>query len=367
MISQFRNSILLTTEPALSNLLKEEPMKVKIKNQPEPIHSNVLHVTMDPTHCCNMRCDGCIEKTAMGKSGRSSLSIETMKSVVNWLANLDNETQMNFYGGECTLHPFFPEILVHAANTLQKGSKIRIVTNGSMLGEQRIIQSVSKASERANLFIRVSINSANSATHEQLHRVPKMFDTIIHGIEAIKKGSQAKIGLSFLVQEENSAEILDCFNLAGKLGADLWIRPKTNPHGKTCIQLSDDAKQKVQSAVQSILTLGKLPSAPKVFIQDWFNKWLKDGTLPDIEKPYSRCYWCLTNQLLITPPEPGHVYFCTYHRGVPDFFVSQIDPNQMNAIFEKIKKVSEAIIPKKRCSDVICNVHEYNLSHWIGD
>jgi len=39
---------------------------------------------------------------------------------------------------------------------------------------------------------------------------------------------------------------------------------------------------------------------------------LEHGTLPQIEKPYHCCFCCAAARLVVTPPDPGIVWACTY-------------------------------------------------------
>ena len=68
--------------------------------------------------------------------------------------------------------------------------------------------------------------------------------------------------------------------------------------------------------------------------------------------------------MVITPPDPGKVWACTYFRHDDRFLICDLKDTQLGSEeFEKKRlSLNESICPSLHCNGVICNKHEHNLA-----
>ena len=317
---------------------------------------------LDLTHACNFNCPYCIEKPAMLTTKSAMLSLGDAKNVIEWFAAAGGK-ELSLYGGEPTMHPDFPEILLFAAEKLDR---IKIVTNGSRLARGEIKNAIVQATERAKVFVRVSLNAAKPDTHALLHGVKGVFPQIITGIREINPGFKrlVTVGISFLICRENINEIILAYQLSGFNGAlEFHPRLMTGAHGIGLAPLNRSEKAEALRSITELKRLKKLPNAPELIVPEWYTHWLSGGSV-NTEKPFRRCYFCEGRRLLITPPSPGMIYFCTYFRGQDRFRVGSLRDIPFDELFSKIKKAGESINPSVDCKDVLCNRFKYNYAAW---
>lgn len=300
----------------------------------------------------------------MVHSLRSSLLCETACRLISQFADYYGGRELLLYGGEPTAHPHFSTILRHAACSFPL---VRLVTNGAFLAKPEIAEAICKASEETNLSIRVSLNAGTPETHERLHRVKGYFHRVVEGMRTLKGlCSTLNLGVSFLLEEANAGEVLLAYRISADIGADLfWLRPKTGFHGIGLLPLSRLACREVLDAVQKI-KMQSDGSGPRLYVEPWFLRFLEWGVLPDTSKPYSACYYCGAARLVITPPDPGVVWSCTYWRADMRFHVADLSEVPFGSDeFERLRiAANKRIYPPRDCAKVICNRNEANKAIW---
>ena len=89
------------------------------------------------------------------------------------------------------------------------GIKPSISTNGSLLTKQ-LIEELYHSGVR---YIHLSIDGANSKTHDELRGVPNAFETLMEKMELLKN-SPIDVGASFMVTEKSINEIDDVLEIA---------------------------------------------------------------------------------------------------------------------------------------------------------
>ena len=322
-------------------------------------------LTIDITHACPFRCPGCIEKKAMRHSRRTSLSCETACRLISQFAEYYGGKEVLLYGGEPTSHPHFPIILRHAARVIPL---IRLVTNGALLKKPQIADAICEAAEETQLSVRVSLNAGTPETHEELHRVKGFFNRVVKGMETIRNRSEAvDLSVSFLLEEANASEVLQAYEISTRVGASLfWLRPKTGLHGIGLLPLSSSACEAVLEALWEIEARFESGLGPRLHVEPWFLSFLEHGVPPDTSKPYPACYYCAAARLVITPPEPGIVWSCTYWRADLRFFVADLSKVRFGSDeFERLRiAANRRIVPQRDCGKVICNRSEANKAIW---
>lgn len=323
-----------------------------------------VSLTLDITHLCPFRCPLCIERKAMRHSRRTSLSCKTACRLISQFADYGGR-ELLLYGGEPTAHPHFPTILRHAARNFPL---VRVVTNGSFLVKPKIADAICEVAEETELSVRVSLNAGTPETHERLHRVKGFFHRVVRGMETIKRRcGTLNLGVSFLLEEANASEVYRAYEISRDVGAELfWLRPKTGLHGIGLLPLSRSACGTVLEAVWMIEEQQDNDSGPRLYVESWFLRFLESGDLPDISKPYPACYYCGAARLVITPPDPGVVWSCTYWRADMRFHIANLSEVPLgSAEFERLRiAANRRIFPPRDCSKVICNRNEANKAIW---
>lgn len=274
-------------------------------------------LTFDITHRCNFNCPECIEREGMRYSRHTDLLLSTVCCLISQFADQGGQ-EVRLYGGEPTVHKHFGTIVRHAAKCVDF---IRVVTNGSLLKSPSVSEALKAASETAKLSVRVSLNAGMPQTHERLHRVSGFFPEVLKGIESLSS-SGIQLGVGYLVEEANANEVFRAYEITRECGAtDFWLRPKTGLHGIGLAPMSLAARQAVLESIAKLMQCDQVTD-PKLHLQSWFPSFLEAELLPDTAKSYPACYYCAASRLVITPPDPGVVWACTYWRAHPRFHVA---------------------------------------------
>lgn len=322
-------------------------------------------ITIDLTHLCNFKCPGCIERLARMCSGQCSLCAVTALKISDIFAERGGE-ELGFYGGEPTMHHQFPKVLAHVADLGLK--KITVVTNGSLLGTPRIRKALWKAAKKTKLRVRVSLNAGRERTHDKLHGVQGFFPRIIKGMKRLTAGASAlELGVSFLLDEANASEVLMAYEVARKVGATaFFLRPQTGLHGIGVTPLSAAARANALRDLETIQSRQEPTPEIELFVTDWHVDYLKQGRLPDTQKPYPTCYFCGGLRLVVSPPEPGMVWACAYFRSDPRFLIADLRDTKFGGPQFEQRRVAamQRVCPGTDCAGVICSLNEANEAIW---
>lgn len=314
-------------------------------------------LTLDVTHRCPFRCAGCIEGDGMVASGGGDLSLGTIERVVDAFAAGGGE-EVALYGGEPTIHPDFDAIVRRAAARVPR---VTLITNGVGLARPRVQAALRDAARSARVRVRVSLNAGSAATHAELHGVPGAFGMVVEGMGGLH-GSGVRLEVSFLVEERNAAELPSAWAVARDVGAAvLWPRPKTGVHGEGLVPLSPGARA-------AVLEGARLPGRPAIHLEPWYRSYLASGRRPDTAKGYGRCAFSGGLRLVVTPPDPGVVWACTYWRGDERFHLADLATTPWGSpAFEAARAAAMARVdPARDCAAVHCDRHELNRLLWAA-
>jgi MoaA/NifB/PqqE/SkfB family radical SAM enzyme len=249
---------------------------------------------------------------------------------------------IGFYGGEPLAHESFPSILEYASNL---GFQIRVVTNGFYLQSDRVKQAILRANNVVEC--RISLNAATEKTHTRLHRPLKpCFYNIIRAIEKIASFG-VRIGISFLLEEENHREVLKAAQISKECGCKfLELRPKTKLHGEGLIPLSPTARLVTLNQVEMIRS-NLTDKDFELKVPDWYINYLKFGVYPSTAKDYPRCFVSLF-RITVSPPDPGVVSLCAYRRMV-NGYTSPLEVSLMEWAQTKRIEIFNRIDPRIKC------------------
>lgn len=196
-----------------------EPTGVLLRRDtpaPEPLDLRVtggfdsyapVHMSFEITETCNFKCDHCYVSASPEKHGRRD-GAGTI-AVLDKLADAGVRV-MELTGGECTTHPEFKEILVHAARRFYL---VAIITNGFLLGKRADL--VDLVASLPNTIVQVSIDGMREL-HDEFRKMPGSFDAACDAIRALRaRGKFVRMGVS--VAMENLHQVVDLYHLAKSL------------------------------------------------------------------------------------------------------------------------------------------------------
>jgi MoaA/NifB/PqqE/SkfB family radical SAM enzyme len=217
---------------------------------------------------CNQRCIMCSEHSPYCADGGRRMAAqdilderdfglmdaETYRALIHDLTEMGC-AEIELCGlGEPLLHPRLFDFLREAK---QAGLWVRLVTNASLLNEEKARELVSFGLDE----LHVSLNAGSPETYAKVHgTAPSVFDRVLAGIRAVAAArkqagaSTPVIEASFVVQADNHREPLQWAQIVAAAGADiitfsaLGAAPPDAP-----VQLDPDrfeqAKQNVAAAV----------------------------------------------------------------------------------------------------------------------
>lgn len=227
------NSLEQFLERLLANLLTgkagttERPVVIR-QGAYESLYDLPLYVHWSITKMCNYKCSYCSYRHGEDKSvNRAGLvPFQKLVNAVNNLAAMNRPLyEMVLLGGEPTVHPRLPELLLHAESRLQgRLRKVTIVTNGSR--EPEWFNQLADQARRLPLLITVSIHA------EQVN--PEHIYNLIHKLDPA-------LQLHFIVMMHPEKKELVA-QIHGKLCElraqrvfDVWMQPIFAPPAFTSI------------------------------------------------------------------------------------------------------------------------------------
>lgn len=176
-----------------------------------------IYVRIKPTNVCNQKCFYCGYADDSLYDGRrvdrrESIPYDIMERTLNELATLGTKAVTFSGGGE----PLCYHSIDKTIELVRKlGLDYSLITNG-----QALEGSKSECFMDAK-WIRVSLDSAKSATYESIRRVDT-HKKVINNIESFvkMKSSECVLGINCVVTQKNSDEIFELCKLLKELGVD---------------------------------------------------------------------------------------------------------------------------------------------------
>lgn len=247
---------------------------------------------------CNNKCKHCFFST---NTKNSPIFMDTVsaKALIKELYDHGVKGIEFSGGGEPTTHPNFKEIVTYAT---ELGCSIGLITNGLLLDQ--IYDIASKLS-----FIRISLDAATPETYEKVHGVP-YFNKVIKNIKDLTNHmNPIKIGIGYLIVENNICDIEKAVELVNTLGCRfLQYRPASLPY-ETDPSIWEMARNKVQIAKQN--------NSSNLQIFDAGVKWEHVTK----ERCYNKCH---TSSLVAVVKASGDIPLCILNRNNPQKVIGNI-------------------------------------------
>lgn len=286
---------------------------------------------------CNNKCTHCFFGTN-NKEDPILMDIETAKRIISELANIGVKAVEFSGGGEPTTHPNIVEIIKYSKDM---GLDVGIVTNGLLL--DKIISVVDCLT-----FIRVSLDAASKETYKKIHGVDT-FEKVIQNIRNIVKvNSGIKIGIGYLIVENNINDILDAVLLSKEIGCRfIQYRPASLEYS-----ISNDVWEKASIFVSE----AKRYSSENFQVFDAGVKWKHLNGSRNYEK-------CTTSSLVAVIKANGDVPLCVLKRNDPNAIIGNISNKSFSEVYfsDKHRKMIDNIDINK-CRKP-CKHDAYNIVH----
>ena len=137
-----------------------------------------FQVVWNITRACNLRCKHCYESA--GERTADEMSTEDALECIEKLADT-GVVFLAFSGGEPTLRP---DILGLIRSATKKGMYVAMATNGKVFSRLERVREFKKAGLK---FVQISLDGANSETHDDFRGVPGAFE-LSRGGDPVPRG-----------------------------------------------------------------------------------------------------------------------------------------------------------------------------------
>lgn len=342
------------------NMLRTVFSPVKIFSHMEKMYKwwngeNVYPITVElgpsgPANC-NNKCSFCMHRSYY--DAKAMMSFEFYKKILDELKELDVKGMIFSSSGEPLTNP---QILDFISYTKKVGIDLAVVTNGTALHREKIIEAI----VRDLMWIRVSLDAGTKETRARIHGIGlNDFERVLDSLkmlaeEKTKTGSGCNIGSQIVVTEENWWEVYEATRKVKETGIDYFqIKPV----------VFHPRNNKAQLSCEFWITAMKLIEAAKQDFEDEkFNVFVKYDQFEAImsenheKSAYNKC------RAVFFPviEASGKVYHCSQTRGLPEFEIGDLNKNSFREIWEsEQRKKVLANIDVSKCQPV-CRCHWLN-------
>ena len=176
-----------------------------------------IYVRFKPTNVCNHRCYYCSyadEKLGLRNTVNRHDMIPREKAleIVSDFAELGVKGITLSGGGEPLTYPHIVELM---KKILSMGIDLSLITNGSLLNEERA-QILRQAK-----WVRISCDAAQADTYAKIRNVPNTaLPTVFANIEEFAKikNNDCELGINYVVHHENAAQVYEMVKRVKELG-----------------------------------------------------------------------------------------------------------------------------------------------------
>ena len=258
-----------------------------------------IYIRIKPTNVCNHRCYYCsYADDQLGLrdnvNPREQIAWEKMVEILNDLGELGVKAVTFSGGGEPLV---YPKITTAMELVLEKGIDLSIITNGQLLNSERAeILTRSK-------WVRISMDSARRDTYARIRGIAtESFDKVCENISRFAglKQPGCELGINFVINHENAAEVYQVAKLVSDLGVN---------HIKYTARVTKDLDQYHEQFKQQAIE--QIHRAVVDFVRPGFsiiNKYEEDfESCAVFHRPYSRC---VIKDLFTVIAADSKVYFC---------------------------------------------------------
>ncbi|NTW27136.1 MAG: radical SAM protein [Candidatus Moranbacteria bacterium] len=296
---------------------------------------------------CNHKCVFCdgnfnpIKKLIFSKS--------KLLEIANDLGDMNVDSViMVGEGGESLLNPNF---CFFSKKLLDKKIHLGMYTNGGMLNKKNL-GVISRFD-----FIRISLDSGSSITHQQVHGYEDRddFNKIFESIEYLRKRSKIQIGSSFLLLPQNVDDLYEAAKRLKEAGANyIEVRPAYLRDYGFDLKAFKSIKDRFLYQLDKMDVLND--DSFKVIINNQLKEIIKNKkTIRGDVTRLKRSRNCLTCRLRLVVSPTG-CYICPPNRSKEDFRIGDIWNNPLRSIWNNREHLDKI---NKKC-DLKCPYHKQN-------
>jgi radical SAM protein with 4Fe4S-binding SPASM domain len=205
-------------------------------SRPLQIHAPFL-VVWNFTYKCNLKCKHCYSEA--GNIPTMELSTEEAIKIVDQLADF-GVTSLAFSGGEPLMRKDFFEIASHA---VKAGLYVSLATNGTLLNKEN----TKKLKEIGLHYVEVSLDGANSKTHDFFRGQNGAFNQTINGLNNCLEENIC-ICIAVTGTKNNLKEIPAMLEMAENMGIDRFTLFNFVPvgRGKNIVEADPSPQEREQ-------------------------------------------------------------------------------------------------------------------------
>lgn len=171
--------------------------------------SNLRLVAFELTRRCNLSCLHC-RASAINEFDKEELSTKEVFLLIDEIAKVSKPTLI-LTGGEPLLRQDIFKIALYG---VEKGFIVAMAPNGTLINEKVASQIKDSGIKR----ISISIDGADSRTHDKIRQVPGAFEMALKGIKYAKSAG-IEFQINATISKQNYTQIDEIINLSSKLGA----------------------------------------------------------------------------------------------------------------------------------------------------
>jgi len=178
---------------------------------PVPQSQNALRLVFwETTAGCNLECAHCRRLDVACEMMKDDLSTQEAYQLIDQILEVGKPI-LTLSGGEPLIRPDIFEIARYGVG---KGLTVSLATNGTLIDAALARQLKDAGIARVS----VSLDGADSDTHDIFRRLPGSFDDALRGIEHLKAAG-VPFQLNSTIANHNDHQLADMFRLAKGLGA----------------------------------------------------------------------------------------------------------------------------------------------------
>jgi MoaA/NifB/PqqE/SkfB family radical SAM enzyme len=189
--------------------------------------TSLAKVYVEPTSRCNLECRTCIRNAWDEEMG--NMSADTFQAILDGLRGFEPVPDVFFGGfGEPLAHPLIGEMVFRAKQT---GARVELITNGTLLSENRSQQLVDAGLDR--LWVSLDGATPESYTDVRLaEALPEILANLVRfrKIALAHEGRQTELGVAFVAMKRNIADLPALLRLSNKIGASHYLVTNLLPY-----------------------------------------------------------------------------------------------------------------------------------------
>ena len=300
-----------------------------------------IYIRIKPTNYCNHKCYYCsYADSDLGLrdsvNRQDQIPWEKMQEILTDLADMGVKAVTFSGGGEPLVYPYIIETM---QKILDARIDLSIITNGQLLKDER-------AEVLANAkWVRISFDSANAETYSKVRQLPlETFDEVCANINKFSqiKRDNCELGINFVVNHENAAQIYDMAKMVMDLGVN---------HIKYTARVTKDLFEYHEPFKQSVIE--QIHRAKAELENERFRIIDKYEGDFDSALVFHRCYdKCYINKIFTVIAADSKVYFCHDKAYVKDGVVGDLSKQSFKDLWfsEETNKIYQKFNPQMECN-----------------